>query len=79
LTSPLYHHAFPRRCGTLATADGHTRFLAQVVVYGHLHIPRTTVHDGVRFKEVSLGDPLQRRRRPHHRALPRRILSGARA
>jgi Kef-type K+ transport system membrane component KefB len=27
------------------------------VVYGYLHIPRTTWHDGVRFKEVSLGYP----------------------
>jgi hypothetical protein len=26
-------------------------------VYGHLHIRRSTVHDGVRFEEVSLGYP----------------------
>jgi 3',5'-cyclic AMP phosphodiesterase CpdA len=78
LTSPLLHPEFAQWCGTVATADWHTRFLAQVVVYGHLHIPRTTVHDGVRFEEVCLGYPLQRKRWPQPRALPRRILpSGA--
>ena len=30
---------------------------AAAVVYGHLHIPRTTWHDGVRFEEVSVGYP----------------------
>jgi hypothetical protein len=34
------------------------------VVYGHLHIPRVTWHDGVRFEEVSLGYPRERLRRP---------------
>ncbi len=43
-------------------------------MYGHLHIPRTTVHDGVRLEEVPLGYPLQRARRPQRRAAPRRIL-----
>jgi hypothetical protein len=32
-----------------------------VVVYGHLHIPRTIVHDDVRFEEVSLGYPREGR------------------
>ncbi len=27
------------------------------MVYGHLHIPRTTFEDGTRFEEVSLGYP----------------------
>jgi hypothetical protein len=31
-------------------------------VYGHLHVPRTTWYDGVRFEEVSLGYPRERRR-----------------
>jgi len=33
------------------------------VVYGHLHIPRTTWHDGVPFVEASLGYPREWRRR----------------
>lgn len=48
---------FAQWCGTTATADWHTRYRARVVVYGHLHIPRTTWHDGVRFEEVSIGYP----------------------
>jgi hypothetical protein len=45
------------------------------VVYGHLHIPRTTVHDGVRFDEVSLGYPRQWRRRNGGEPGLRRILA----
>lgn len=33
------------------------RFRAAVVGYGHLHIPRTTWYDGVRFEELSAGYP----------------------
>jgi hypothetical protein len=33
------------------------------VVYGHLHIPRETWEDGVRFVEVSLGYPREWRAR----------------
>jgi len=44
-------------CGTRATEDWHTRFPVDVVVYGHLHLPRTEYKDGVRFEEVSLGYP----------------------
>ncbi len=74
LTRPLLRPEFAQWCGTLATAGWHTRFRACAVVYGHLHIPRTTVHEGVRFEEVSLGYPLERRRRSTHRPLPRRIV-----
>jgi len=74
LTRMLLRPEFAQWCGTVATADWHTRFNAAVVVYGHLHIPRTTVHDGVRFEEVSLGYPLERRRRLHGPRLPRRIV-----
>jgi 3',5'-cyclic AMP phosphodiesterase CpdA len=76
LTRPLFHPEFAQWCGTVATADWHTRFLAEAVVYGHLHIPRSTVHDGVRFEEVSLGYPVQRRRWAwaNRRILPRRIV-----
>ncbi|PYQ57575.1 MAG: metallophosphoesterase [Acidobacteria bacterium] len=44
-------------CGTRLTEDWHTRFRAQAVVYGHLHIRATHHRDGVRFEEVSLGYP----------------------
>lgn len=46
-------------CGTRRTEDWHVRFRAKAVVYGHLHIRRTRVIDGVRFEEVSLGNPGQ--------------------
>ncbi|HEY0452087.1 metallophosphoesterase [Actinophytocola sp.] len=73
-TRVLRYPEFAQWCGTEATADWHTRFNAAAMVYGHLHIPRTTVYDGIRFDEVSLGYPRewQPRKRPH--GLPRRIL-----
>jgi 3',5'-cyclic AMP phosphodiesterase CpdA len=57
-------------CGPTATDDWHRRFRARAVVYGHLHISRTHVDDGVRFEEVSLGYPSQRRGAP---SVPRQI------
>ncbi len=62
-TKVLLHPEFAQWCGTTLTADWHLRFNVAVVVYGHLHIPRTTFEDGVRFEEVSLGYPRERRRR----------------
>jgi 3',5'-cyclic AMP phosphodiesterase CpdA len=59
-TRVLRHPEFAQWCGTTLTADWHRRFRARAVVYGHLHIPRTTWHDGVRFEEVSLGYPRER-------------------
>ena len=56
-TDVLRYPLFAQWCGTDRTADWHLRFRAVVAVYGHLHIPRTIVHDGVRFEEVSLGYP----------------------
>lgn len=50
-------------CGTTQTADWHRRYRASVVVSGHLHLPSTRWVDGVRFEEVSLGYPRQRRRK----------------
>jgi hypothetical protein len=44
------------------------------VVYGHLHIPRTTYHDGVRFEEVSVGYPREQRRRGLPRGVLRQVL-----
>lgn len=72
-TRVLRHPEFAQWCGTIHTADWHRRFRASAVVYGHLHIPRTTWHDGVRFEEVSLGYPRERRYRTRQFA-PRRIL-----
>jgi 3',5'-cyclic AMP phosphodiesterase CpdA len=62
-TKVLLHPEFAQWCGTTMTADWHVRFKAEVVVYGHLHIPRTTFQDGVRFEEVSLGYPREWQRR----------------
>jgi 3',5'-cyclic AMP phosphodiesterase CpdA len=73
-TRVLRHPEFAQWCGTVRTADWHRRFRATAVVYGHLHIPRTTWHDGVRFEEVSLGYPRERRVWPTVPHLPRRIL-----
>jgi 3',5'-cyclic AMP phosphodiesterase CpdA len=59
----LRYPEFSLWCGTTATADWHVRYRATVVVYGHLHIPRETWEDGVRFVEVSLGYPREWRGR----------------
>lgn len=76
-TRVLRHPEFAQWCGTVETADWHRRYRATVAVYGHLHIPRTTWHDGVRFEEVSLGYPRERARWGSRRQpLPRRILPG---
>jgi len=80
LTHPLYYPEFAQWCGTTATADWHLRFGAQAVIYGHLHLPRSSMQDGVRFEEVSLGYPRQRQARADPPAVPRRIvLGGARS
>jgi 3',5'-cyclic AMP phosphodiesterase CpdA len=73
-TSILRYPIFAQWCGTERTADWHTRFRASVVVYGHLHIPLTTWHDGVRFEEVSVGYPREHRVRGITRGLLRQIL-----
>ncbi|MEU6882678.1 metallophosphoesterase [Streptomyces sp. NPDC046712] len=75
-TRVLRHPDFALWCGTEATADWHLRFRATAVVYGHLHIPRTTWHDGVRFEEVSVGYPREWRRRGDRPPGPRLILAG---
>jgi 3',5'-cyclic AMP phosphodiesterase CpdA len=72
-TRVLFHPEFAQWCGTTRTADWHRRFNTAVVVYGHLHIPRTTWHDGVRFEEVSLGYPREWHRRGFSRTWPRLI------
>jgi 3',5'-cyclic AMP phosphodiesterase CpdA len=73
-THVLRYPEFAQWCGTEATADWHLRFRADTVVYGHLHIPRTTVHDGVPFVEVSVGYPREWRRYHGAPQGPRQIL-----
>lgn len=72
-TAILRYPQFAQWCGTELTADWHTRFRAVTVVYGHLHIPRVTWYDGVRFEEVSIGYPREWKRRGPRRHL-RQIL-----
>ncbi|MEV0040724.1 metallophosphoesterase family protein [Streptomyces sp. NPDC056909] len=72
-TRVLYYPEFAQWCGTVLTADWHVRFRAATVVYGHLHIPRVTWYDGVRFEEVSVGYPREWSKRPPREPL-RQIL-----
>ena len=73
-TAVMRYPVFAQWCGTVRTADWPTRFRAQAVVYGHLHIPRTTWHDGIRHEEVSLGYPREWQRRGAAPVIPRQIL-----
>jgi 3',5'-cyclic AMP phosphodiesterase CpdA len=70
----LRHPAYAPWCGTTLTADWHTRHQVVAAVYGHLHIPGTTHHDGVRFEEVSVGNPREWQRRGPTPPPPRVIL-----
>lgn len=76
-TRVLRHPEFAQWCGTSRTASWHRRFGATAVVYGHLHIPRTTWHDGVRFDEVSLRYPRGWDRETISRGVLRQILPEA--
>src|SRR6266704_3572444 len=62
-TRILRYPVFAQWCGTRSTRDWHVRYRAAAVVYGHLHIPRTTWHDGIPHHEVSVGYPREWRRR----------------
>ena len=73
-TAILRYPEFAQWCGTQATADWHLRFRTAAVVYGHLHIPCTTWHDGVPFREVSLGYPREWQRRAGPPYEPRQVL-----
>jgi 3',5'-cyclic AMP phosphodiesterase CpdA len=73
-TAVLRYPSFVQWCGTVRTADWPERYGAQVVVYGHLHIPRTTWYGGVRHEEVSLGYPREWGRRALAPVVPRQIL-----
>lgn len=76
-TRILRYPEFAQWCGTELTADWHRRFNATTVVYGHLHIPRTTWYDGVRFEEVSMGYPREWRQQTWRQGWLRRILPPA--
>ncbi len=73
-TDVLFYPEFSLWCGTTRTADWHTRYNTVCSVYGHLHIPRTSWYDGVRFEEVSLGYPREWQRRGLPENLLRQIL-----
>lgn len=73
-TRVLRHPEFAQWCGTVATADWPVRFNAATVVYGHLHIPRTIWHEGIRHVEVSLGYPPEWHKRTDPPVIPRQIL-----
>jgi 3',5'-cyclic AMP phosphodiesterase CpdA len=73
-TDVLRYPEFAQWCGTELTADWHRRFNTAAMVYGHLHIPRSTVYDGVPFEEVSLGYPREWKPRAKPPNLPRKIL-----
>lgn len=73
-TEVLFYPEFALWCGSTETADWHTRYNVVCSVYGHLHIPRTTFYDGVRFEEVSIGYPREWQRRGLPERLTRQIL-----
>lgn len=73
-TLALRHQEFAPWCGTVLTDGWHLRQQTAAAVYGHLHIPRTTWYDGVRFEEVSVGYPREWQRRGSAPPAPRVIL-----
>jgi hypothetical protein len=73
-TLVLRYPEFAQWCGTTRTRDWHVRFNTLAVVYGHLHIPRVTWHDGVRFVEASVGYHWEWQRRAGPPGIPRQIL-----
>jgi 3',5'-cyclic AMP phosphodiesterase CpdA len=72
----LRHQAYAPWCGTTLTAGWHTRYPVAAAVYGHLHLPGTAAHDGIRFEEVSVGYPRDWQRRGSAPPPPRVILGG---
>jgi 3',5'-cyclic AMP phosphodiesterase CpdA len=73
-TRVLRYPQFAQWCGTTRTHDWHLKYNAAAVVYGHLHIPRVTWYDGVRFEEVSVGYPREWQRWTTDPCVPRQIL-----
>lgn len=75
-TRVLRFPEFAQWCGTDLVADWHRRFRVAAVVYGHLHIPRSAIYDGVPFIEVSLGYPREWRSFGMPDPLLRPVLAG---
>jgi 3',5'-cyclic AMP phosphodiesterase CpdA len=79
-TDVLYYPEFALWCGSTRTASWPVRYRATAVVYGHLHIPRVTWENGVRFVESSLGYPREWQPRDERNGttvtdlLPRQVL-----
>lgn len=73
-TDVLWYPEFAMWCGTTLTDDWHRRFPVHTMVYGHLHIPRSTRQDGVPFEEVSVGYPREWRKRDQPPGRLRRIV-----
>jgi hypothetical protein len=73
-TRVLRYPEFAQWCGTTRTQDWHLKYNAAAVVYGHLHIPRVTWHDGVRFVEASVGYPREWKHWNRRPGIPRQIL-----
>lgn len=61
-------------CGSKHTRMWPTRYQAQAVIYGHLHMPGEVEVDGVKHVEVSLGYPREWRRQLHTRQWPYPVL-----
>ena len=66
----VYYPELSMWAGTRHTQDWATRYAAEHVIYGHLHIPGTTVVDGVPHTEVSLGYPREWQPREGSRQWP---------
>lgn len=73
-TRMLFLQDFAMWCGTEHTSQWPLRYGAQTCVYGHLHIPRSHIVDGIRFEEVSLGYPREWQRRGAPVPLARQIV-----
>lgn len=56
-TLRMHHPEIALWCGTRHTRTWPTRYNAQAVIYGHLHMPGEQVVDGIAHVEVSLGYP----------------------
>jgi len=74
-TRRLRYPQFALWCGTTLTASWHRRYRAVAVVFGHLHMPGSSVIDGERFEEVSVGYPQEWQRRSAAPPEPRPVLS----
>ncbi|WKD59093.1 metallophosphoesterase family protein [Corynebacterium caspium] len=61
-------------CGTRHTRSWPVRYEALKVIYGHLHMPRRLVIDGIEHIDTSLGYPREWRNRSNHQPWPYPVL-----